>query len=159
MAQDLKKAGFDAKASGVDANKWYADLAAGTFDTAIHWGSTSPSPYAQYQGWLDSTLAKGEAAKNRTGNFGGYDNPKADAALADYAKAADENQAKAAITTLSQIMADDAPVIPLMYAAGWYEYNTTKYDGWVDESNQYVDPSPNPANVMYVVLHLKPAGS
>jgi hypothetical protein len=44
-----------------------------------------------------------------------------------------------------------------MYAAGWYEYNTTNYGaGWVDKDNQYVDPSPNPTNVAFVILHLSP---
>ena len=50
------------------------------------------------------------------------------------------------------------PVAPIMYAAGWYEYNTTNYTGWVDKDNQYMDPSPNPANVAYVILHLIPKG-
>ena len=53
-------------------------------------------------------------------------------------------------------MSDQVPVVPIMYAAGWYEYNTKNYDGWVDKDNQYMDPSPNPANVAFVILHLKP---
>jgi len=47
-------------------------------------------------------------------------------------------------------------IVPIMYAAGWYEYNTKNYSGWVDKDHQYMDPSPNPANVEYVVLHLVP---
>jgi hypothetical protein len=55
-------------------------------------------------------------------------------------------------------MSEQVPVVPMMYAAGWYEYNTKKYDGWVDKDNQYMDPSPNPANVAFVILQLKPKG-
>jgi peptide/nickel transport system substrate-binding protein len=153
MSADLKKVGFDAKVNGVDANKWYADLAAGTFDTAIHWGSTGPSPYAQYEGWLDPALAQGS---NASGDFGRFKNDDATAALAAYAKAGTSDQAAAAINTLAKVMSEQVPVAPIMYAAGWYEYNTTNYSGWVDKDHQYMDPSPNPANVEYVVLHLIP---
>ncbi|HET8590520.1 MAG TPA: hypothetical protein VFM01_12875, partial [Nakamurella sp.] len=155
MAADLKTVGFDVKVNGVDPNKWYADLAAGTFDTAIHWGSTGPSPYAQYEGWLDPALAKGS---NASGDYGRFSDPDATAALAAYAKAGIQADAAAAINTLAKVMSEQVPVAPIMYAAGWYEYNTTNYSGWVDEQHQYMDPSPNPANVEYVVLHLIPNG-
>lgn len=155
MSAELKKVGFDVKVNGVDPNKWYADLAAGTFDTAIHWGSTGPSPYAQYEGWLDPALAQGN---NASGDYGRFNNSDATAALADYAKAGTSDQATAAINTLAKVMSEQVPVAPIMYAAGWYEYNTTNYSGWVDKDHQYMDPSPNPANVEYVVLHLIPNG-
>lgn len=153
MSADLKTVGFDVKASGVDANKWYADLAAVTFDTAIHWGNTGPSPYAQYEGWLDPALSKGN---NASGNYGRFNSPEATAALLAYAKAGTTAESSTAINTLAKIMSDQVPNAPLMYAAGWYEYNTKNLSGWVDKDNQYMDPSPNPVNVAYVILHLTP---
>jgi peptide/nickel transport system substrate-binding protein len=154
MSQDLKKVGFNVEPNGVDANKWYADLAAGTFDSAIHWSSTGPSPYATYDSWLDPALAQGN---NASGDFGRFENADATAALAAYAKAGTEADAKTAIEALAKVMSEQVPVAPIMYAAGWYEYNTKNYSGWVDKDNQYMDPSPNPANVEYVVLHLVPS--
>ncbi len=155
MSADLKTVGFDVKANGVDANKWYADLAAGTFDTAIHWGNTGPSPYAQFQGWLDPALSKGA---NASGNYGRFNNADATAALAEYAKAGTTDGANQAIEKLSKVVSEQVPVAPIMYAAGWYEYNLKKgYTGWVDKDHQYMDPSPNPANVAYVLLHLIPS--
>jgi peptide/nickel transport system substrate-binding protein len=154
MSDELKKVGFDVKPNGVDANKWYADLAAGTFDTAIHWSTTGPSPYATYDSWLDPAVAQGN---NASGNYGRFDNADATAALAAYAKAGTEQQSQDAVNALAKVMSEQVPVAPIMYSAGWYEYNTKNYTGWVDKDNQYVDPSPNPANVEYVVLHLVPA--
>jgi peptide/nickel transport system substrate-binding protein len=154
MSQDLKKVGFNVEPNGVDANKWYADLAAGTFDSAIHWSSTGPSPYATYDSWLDPALAQGN---NASGDYGRFENADATAALAAYAKAGTEADAKTAIEALAKVMSEQVPVAPIMYAAGWYEYNTKNYSGWVDKDNQYMDPSPNPANVEYVVLHLVPS--
>lgn len=153
MSQDLKKVGFNVEPNGVDANKWYADLAAGTFDSAIHWSATGPSPYATYDSWLDPALAQGN---NASGDYGRFENADATAALAAYAKAGTEADAKTAIEALAKVMSEQVPVAPIMYAAGWYEYNTKNYSGWVDKDHQYMDPSPNPANVEYVVLHLVP---
>lgn len=156
MAATFQKEGINATALGVDPNKWYADLAAGTFDTAIHWSNTGPSPYATYDGWLDPALSTGDNAKNASGNYGRFVNSDAKAALADYAKAGSTDAAKAAVNTLAKVMNEQVPVAPIMYAAGWYEYNTKNYSGWVDANNQYMDPQPNPAGVAYVILHLKP---
>ena len=153
MASDFKKLGFAATADGVDANKWYADLAAGTFDTAIHWSNTGPSPYATYEGWLDPAIAQGTTA---SGNYGRFSDASATAALAAYAKAGTTAESSAAVNTLAKVMNADTPVAPIMYAAGWYEYNTKNYSGWVDATNQYMDPAPNPAGVAYVILHLVP---
>ena len=106
MCADLKTVGFACKVAGVDPNKWYADLAAGTFDTAIHWGTTGPSPYAQYDGWLDPELAKGN---NATGNYGRFSDDAATKALADYAKAGTEEESKAAIGTLAKVHVRPGP--------------------------------------------------
>jgi peptide/nickel transport system substrate-binding protein len=153
MSADFKSLGFNATPDGVDPNKWYADLADGQFDTAIHWSNTGPSPYATYEGWLDPALAAGN---NASGDYGRFNNADAAAALSGYGKAGTAAQSTAAINTLAKVMNAQTPVAPIMYAAGWYEYNTTNYSGWVDASNQYMDPSPNPANVAYVLLHLTP---
>ena len=153
MSADFKTLGFNATADGVDPNKWYADLAAGTFDTAIHWSNTGPSPYATYEGWLDPAIATGN---NASGNYGRFNNADATAALASYAKAGSEAQSTAAISVLAKVMNEQTPVAPIMYAAGWYEYNSKNYSGWVTKDNQYIDPEPNPAGVAYVLLHLTP---
>ncbi|MDX6201268.1 MAG: peptide/nickel transport system substrate-binding protein [Frankiales bacterium] len=156
MAADFQKLGINATALGVDPNKWYADLAAGSFDTAIHWSVSGPSPYATYQGWLDPALVTGGNAKNAPNNFGRFINNDAKAALADYAKAGTAEASATAINALAKIMNEQVPVAPIMYAAGWYEYNTKNYSGWVDKDHQYMDPAPNPAGVAYVILHLTP---
>ncbi|MDX6206090.1 MAG: peptide/nickel transport system substrate-binding protein [Frankiales bacterium] len=156
MAADFQKLGINATALGVDPNKWYADLAAGTFETAIHWSVSGPSPYATYQGWLDPALVTGGNAKSAPNNFGRFINSDAKAALAEYAKAGTADASSAAVNALAKIMNEQVPVAPIMYAAGWYEYNTKNYSGWVDANNQYMDPAPNPAGVAYVILHLTP---
>ena len=54
-------------------------------------------------------------------------------------------------------MATQAPVIPLLYGAAWYEYSTRDYTGWPTAANPYIDPVPNSPYLEYTLLHLTPA--
>jgi len=51
----------------------------------------------------------------------------------------------------------EAPVIPLLYGAAWYEYSTKNYTGWPTATDQYNDPVPNSPYIEYTLLHLTPA--
>ena len=55
------------------------------------------------------------------------------------------------------ILATQAPVIPLLYGAAWYEYSTKNYTGWPTATDQYNDPVPNSPYIEYTLLHLTPA--
>ena len=55
------------------------------------------------------------------------------------------------------VMATQAPVIPLLYGAAWYEYSTRDFTGWPTAANPYIDPVPNSPYLEYTLLHLTPA--
>ncbi len=152
IASNLKPLGFHVSVDGVTPDQWNSDLAAGTFSSAIHWGSGGPSAYTQYDNWLDSGLSSSGA-----GDVGRWNDPATQAALSTFAAAATPAEQAQAVDTLSTIVSTQAPVIPLLYGAGWFEYSTKNYQGWPTQSNSYVDPSPNPSNVEYTILHLHPA--
>jgi peptide/nickel transport system substrate-binding protein len=137
--------------NGVTPDQWNSDLAAGTFSSAIHWGSGGPSAYTQYDNWLDSTLSS-----NGSGDVGRWDDPATQAALTKFAGASTPAEQSAAVETLATIVSTQAPVIPLLYGAGWFEYSTRNYEGWPTQDNSYIDPSPNPSNVEYTILQLTP---
>ena len=78
IAAGLKPLGFNVTVDGVSPDKWNSDLAAGTFSSAVHWGSGGPSAYAQYDGWLDYNLARPRSA---SGDQGRWNDPATQAAL------------------------------------------------------------------------------
>ena len=154
ISQTLKPLGFDVAVDGVTPDQWNNDLSAGTFSSAVHWGSGGPTAYTQYDSWLDYNLVSG---KTSSGDNGRWNDPATQDALKTFAAAATPEAQQAAINTLANIVSTQAPVIPLLYGAGWFEYTTKNFTGWPTQDNSYVDPSPNSANIEYVVLHLKPA--
>jgi ABC-type dipeptide/oligopeptide/nickel transport system permease component len=54
-------------------------------------------------------------------------------------------------------VATQAPVVPLLYGAAWYEYSTRDYTDWPTAANPYIDPVPNSPYMEYTLLHLTPA--
>jgi len=156
LATQLSAEGFEVSFDGVQATQWYNDYPSGNFQAMIHWGSQGPSPYYYFDNWLDSTLSA-PIGKPAGGDYGRFNSPQAQAALAQYAGTNDTATQQQALNTLQGILATQAPVIPLLYGAAWYEYSSKDYTGWPTESNQYNDPVPNSPYIEYTLLHLTPA--
>jgi peptide/nickel transport system substrate-binding protein len=155
IVQQLNAQGFEVDVKGTTPDAWTSDYNTGAFDATLHWGSQGPSPYYQYDNWLDNALSA-PIGQPATGDAGRYNNPQAQAALAEFANTNDQATQKDAMTKLQQIVATDAPVIPLLYGAAWDEYSTTKFTGWPTQDNPYIDPTPNSPFMEYTVLHLSP---
>jgi peptide/nickel transport system substrate-binding protein len=157
IATQLNAEGFDVTFNGVLATKWYADYPVGNFDAMIHWSNQGPNPYYYFQNWLDSTQTA-PIGKPAAADFGRFSSPQAEQALAQFASSNTAATQQSALNTLEGIVATQAPVIPLLYGAAWYEYSTKHYTGWPTSSNQYMNPVPNAPYLLYTILHLKPAG-
>jgi peptide/nickel transport system substrate-binding protein len=152
IAQQLNQFGFKVSVNGVSANAWNADIKDGSFQATLHWGQTAPTPYGQFENWLDPSLIGGG-----TGNFEQYSSPQAAQLLNEYRGAADNGTIQSAVTALGGIMTNEVPVIPIMYGASWGEYNSSTIKGWPTASNPYDPVQPGGSNSTwdeYTVLQL-----
>ena len=157
IATQLNNLGFDVSFKGVEATQWYADYPVGNFDAMIHWSNQGPNPYYYFQNWIDNTQSAA-IGKPAAGDFGRFSSPQAQAALAQFAGSNDPATQQTALNTLQQIVSTQAPVIPLLYGAAWYEYSTKHYTGWPTAANQYNNPVPNSPYLLNTILHLTPVG-
>jgi peptide/nickel transport system substrate-binding protein len=155
ISQSLNGEGFDTTVNGTTPDAWTSDYNTGSFDATIHWGNQGPSPYYQYDNWLDSNLTApiGTAA---TGDQSRFNSPDAQAALAAFANSNDTATQGDALNKLQRIVSEQAPVIPLLYGAAWDEYSTKKFTGWPTPENPYMNPTPNSPFMEYTVLQLQP---
>ena len=155
IATQLNNLGFDVSFKGVQATQWYADYPVGNFDAMIHWSNQGPNPYYYFQNWLDSSQSApiGKPAAN---DYGRFNSPEAQQAMAQFAGSNDPAVQQQALNKLQEIVSTQAPVIPLLYGAAWYEYSTKHYTGWPTEDNQYNNPVPNSPYILSTVLHLRP---
>jgi len=155
IATQLNDLGFDVSFKGVQATQWYADYPVGNFDAMIHWGSQGPNPYYYFQNWLDSSQSAA-TGKPAAADYGRFNSPEAEKALAQFAGTNDPTVQHTALSTLQRIVSTQAPVIPLLYGAAWYEYTTKHYTGWPTANDQYNNPAPNNPYILSTILHLKP---
>jgi peptide/nickel transport system substrate-binding protein len=156
IATQLNAEGFEVSFDGVQATQWTNDYPVGNFQAMIRWGSQGDSPYDYFDNWLDSALSA-PVGKPAGGDYGRFNSAAAQAALAQFAGTNNTATQQQALNTLQGILATQAPVIPLLYGAAWYEYSTKDYTGWPTVSNQYNDPVPNSPYIEYTLLHLTPA--
>jgi peptide/nickel transport system substrate-binding protein len=157
MSNELQAVGINCTVDGVQASQWYSDLAAGTFETAIHWGAGGSNPFVQYQNWLDYSTFVAPSPTNASADFGRYQNTAAQTALTtlETTNPADSAAVKSAIATLGNLMSTQVPDAPLLYGADWDVYSTAHFTGWVTPSNPYMDPSPADPALPYILMHLK----
>jgi peptide/nickel transport system substrate-binding protein len=156
VAHQLNALGFNVTVDGIgNPTVWAGDVANGTFDTTIRWSNQGPSPFVFYDGWMDSTLSA-PVGKPATGDFGRFNNPAAQSAIAQYEGSSSSTVQVQAISKLAGIMATQVPVVPLLYGGAWAEYSSRNYTGWPTASNPYMAPVPNTPYLEDTILHLKP---
>ena len=157
ISNELKAVGINCTVDGVQASQWYTDLAAGTFQSVIHWGAGGSNPFVQYQNWLDYKTFVAPSPSSASGDFGRYQSAAAQAALKtlETTSPANASAVKNAVQTLGNILTTQVPVAPLMYGADWDVYSTARFTGWVTAANPYMDPSPNDPELPYIMMHLK----
>ncbi len=157
IVTQLNAQGFQAKVDGVgQPTQWTNDANNGTFDAMLHWSNNGTGPYFYFDNWMDYTTSA-PIGKPAAGDYGRFNNPQAQAALAQYTSSTDASTQQSALNTLESIMSTQVPAIPLLYGAAWAEWSTKNYVGWPSTSNPYSDPGPNPTEIEYVILHLTPA--
>ncbi len=159
-AQEMKAAGINASFQGLTVNAWNADVADGDFQVTEHWSNSGITPFNMYDGWLDSSLATGNAA---TGDYERLQDAGSNAALAKLAGAASVTEQSNDLIPLEKFVAANLPVIPVTTASEWFEYNSQHYVGWPTQQNPYDTGQPSGTNNgpgtgsdEVVVLHLSP---
>jgi peptide/nickel transport system substrate-binding protein len=160
VAQELRAAGIDATFQGQSVDAWNSNVADGNFQLTSHWSNGGLTPYNMYEGWLDSSLATGNAA---TGDYERLNSPQMNAALATLAGAETTAQQTAALAPIAQFVAANLPIIPTTTASQWFEYNSQNYVGWPTQANPYESGQPSGTNNgpgsgtdEVVILHLTP---
>lgn len=153
--QNLKDAGIDLQLNKTSDDDWRAARASGNFDLIMTGGFFGPTPYYYLEPLLNSAHIGGA---NGT-NWAQWNDPKTDQLLAQYASTSDPNVQKQAIQGLTNIMADQLPVITVLDAIQFFEYTTVNWAGWPTPDNPYaIGSAYNLAagDNEQVLLHLTP---
>ena len=96
------------------------------------------NPYIIYRNAMSKTLLKPVGEATVAGNFQRYSSGKGDDLLTQFAGTSDEGKQKEIAAQLQQAFADEAPLLPLFPLPQWYEYNTTRFEGFPTKDNLFI---------------------
>jgi peptide/nickel transport system substrate-binding protein len=156
VAQNLKAVGIQLTPDNLTNTDFTAALYAGKYQLAFYdQQSFGPGPYYELRNWLDSanTAPIGQTAAS---NYERYINPATDKLINSYAATTDVSVQHSVVNQLQQVMLSQLPIIPVVEAVDWYQYNTSSLTGWPTPSNPYAQPSAYAfPDMEQVLLHLK----
>ncbi len=156
VVRALEGLGIRSRMKTQDFGAWIDQVHRGEFELTLGWGEGGSTPYPVYRGLLAASTAKpvGEASSL---NWHRFASTEADALLARFeASPAPEDQ-QAAIDQLQHLMVDQAPAIPVFWAASWGEANTSRFTGFPTPEDPYARLSPNSAaETLLVMTRLEP---
>jgi peptide/nickel transport system substrate-binding protein len=156
VAQDLKAVGIQLTPDNLTNTDFDADLYYGKYQLAFYDQQTfGPSPYYELRNWLDSA-GGAPIGKVAATNYERYSNPATDALFDQYAASTSSAQQHAIINQVEQVMLTDLPIIPVVQAVDWFQYDTASLTGWPTPSNPYAQPSAYAyPDMEQVLLHLR----
>ena len=118
------------------------DLNFGKFQLAFYDQQTfGPSAYYELNNWLNSANTA-PVGKQAATNYERYSNPKTDALLDKYETTTSASEQQSILNQIQQVMLNDVPIIPVIEAVDWYQYDTGTFSGWPTPGNPYAQPSP-----------------
>jgi peptide/nickel transport system substrate-binding protein len=157
IQQDLKAVGIQINPDNLSNTDFDADLYYGKYQLAYYDQPTfGPGAYYELNNWLNSanTAPVGKIAAS---NYERYNNAATTALLNQYETTTSAATQQSILDQLQQVMLNSAPIIPVLEAVDWYQYDTGAFTGWPTASNPYAQPPvwAYPDNEQ-VLLHLAP---
>ncbi len=92
-------------------------------------------------------------------NFERYSSKATDALINQYPTTTSPAQQQQIVNKLELVMLQDVPVIPVTEAVDWFQYDTSKFNGWPTPQNPYAQPAAyNYPDWAQVMMNLTPKG-
>jgi peptide/nickel transport system substrate-binding protein len=158
IAQDLKAVGIQITPDNLTSTDFDTDVYTGKFQLAYYDQQTfGPAPYYELRNWLDSAYSApiGSIAAS---NYERYSNATTDSLINQYAATTSSATQHTIVDQLQKVMLSDVPIIPVVEAVDWFQYDTQNLTGWPTPGNPYAQPSAYAyPDMEQVLLHLKPA--
>ena len=146
--------GIDVKIDTPQPAAYQLALRNGEFDLAMGSTGGTGSLFRDFNTLLSSEFVK-PVGEEAVANFARYDNPEADAVLAQFKTAITDDEQIELGYQLQQIVYNDLPVLELYYGGSWGLVSDAKFTGWPTEQNPYASPKTYESTPLLVLTNLK----
>ena len=155
LEEQFADIGVDLTAQGVSVESYTDARGSGNFDLTLASPGAGQTPYDLFQSMMSAEHLTDDII---VANYGRYDDQDAEEALAQYRATEDDETRQEALEDLQTVMMEDVPVIPLLQAGNWFNYNTSRWTGFPDENDPYAFGAPNwIPDILIVLQNLEPA--
>ncbi len=154
MSDNLAEIGITATVTPLEVTGWQARVQDGDFTMSIGWSSGGVTPFNFYRGIM-SSQTRNDVGTNSAENWHRYANDEADALLDEFAATNDADEQQRIASELQRVYSENAPALPLFPGPQWYEYNSTRFEGWPTEEDPYAVPSTYSAERLLVMTTIR----
>jgi peptide/nickel transport system substrate-binding protein len=158
MVPELRQAGIDLSIETESSSQVTSNTDTGNFEIVIDPIGYTPSPYVYYNELLNGSYIPAIGKVDAVGDWGRYNNPAVDAALAAIASSSSTSAALSDYYTIEQQFIKDMPLIPVFNQQDEQEFNTSVVTGFPATSNPYAAAAIyQPPDLGWVADRLTPA--
>jgi peptide/nickel transport system substrate-binding protein len=159
IQQDLKAVGISITPDNLSTNDFDNDVYNGRFQLAFYDQQIfGPSPYYELNNWLNSAYTA-PIGKQAAYNWERFNSPSTTALLNQYEATTSPATQQSILNQVQQVMVTQVPIIPVVEAVDWFQYDTDGFSGWPTPSNPYAQPAVyNYPDNEQVLLNLTPTG-
>jgi peptide/nickel transport system substrate-binding protein len=157
IQQNLKAVGIQITPDNLSNTAFTAALYAGKYQLAFYdQQSFGPGPYYELRNWLLSTNSA-PIGQTAASNYERYSSKTTDQLIQSFAATTSTTEQHTIVNDLQKVMLSELPIIPVVEAVDWYQYNTQNHMGWPTPGNAYAQPSVYSfPDMEQVLLHLQP---
>jgi peptide/nickel transport system substrate-binding protein len=144
IADQLKAIGMHITVEPLQFGAYLQNLQLGKFDMAISWtAGEGNSPYFLYHDdFSTNPTTYAPVGSTATSAFARYKNSSLDKLLKDFGATTKASKQHSIITSAERIVSSQVPIVPIMFGANWYEYNTKQFTGFPSANKPYDLPAP-----------------
>ncbi len=154
--EGLRKAGINSNVRTPELGSFIDSWASGDFDAMMcGTGGMMPNIHKFYNQTMMPTYFNTRVWWSS--NTSRYENKERDELIETLKVTNDPVEQKKITDRIEMIHAEEIPYIPLYNNGKWFVYNTSRFTGWANEDNPYIDPAiVEHDNKLYHVLQLQP---
>lgn len=135
VTEYLEEVGIRAGVNAVEWGVYDLSLKDGDYDVAINWSLLSTHPIQTFNEYFHtSRIGQSWHASH------GVHSDHVDTLISNYGTLINEAEQTATLAELQRFTADNMPFIPLFSNPTWFQYSTSRVEGWPTEDNPYVHP-------------------
>lgn len=135
VTEYLDEVGIQANVNAVEWGVYDTSLKEGDYDAAINWSLLATHPIQTYKEYFHTS---------RIGQIWhaghGVHSERVDNLIDDFGSLTSEEAKQETLAELQAFTAENLPFVPLFSNATWFQYSTSRVEGWPNEEDPYVHP-------------------